>query len=57
MALEGANIFVCPSDFTMNTGKDHWEPLLRARAIENGCYVIAPGQIGKNRVFRLMDTQ
>lgn len=52
MALEGANIFVCPSDFTMNTGKDHWEPLLRARAIENGCYVIAPGQIGKKPRFQ-----
>ncbi len=46
MALEGANIIFVPADFTMNTGKDHWEPLLRARAIENGCYVVAPGQIG-----------
>ena len=46
MALEGAQILFTPADFTMNTGKDHWEPLLRARAIENGCYVIAPGQYG-----------
>lgn len=46
MVLEGANILFVPADFTMNTGKDHWETLLRARAIENGCYVVAPGQIG-----------
>lgn len=46
MTLEGANILFVPADFTMNTGKDHWEVLLRARAIENGCYVVAPGQIG-----------
>jgi predicted amidohydrolase len=46
MALEGAQILMAPADFVLNTGKDHWEPLLRARAIENGCYVIAPGQCG-----------
>lgn len=46
MALAGANIFLVPADFTLNTGKDHWEPILRTRAIENGCYVIAPGQFG-----------
>lgn len=46
MTLEGANVLFVPADFTMNTGKDHWEVLLRARAIENGCYVVAPGQIG-----------
>lgn len=46
MALQGAQIFITPANFTVNTGKDHWEVLLRARAIENGCYVIAPGQIG-----------
>ena len=52
MALEGAQILFAPADFTMNTGKDHWEPLLRARAIENGCYVIAPGQYGIKPKFQ-----
>lgn len=47
MALKGAQIFFTPASFTMPTGKDHWEPILRTRAIENGCYVLAPGQIGK----------
>lgn len=51
MALEGAQLFVVPANFTLATGKDHWLPLLRARAIENGCYVIAPGQIGKKPQF------
>lgn len=52
MALEGAQIFVVPANFTLNTGKDHWFPLLRARAIENSCYVIAPGQVGKKPQFQ-----
>ena len=51
MALKGADIFMTPADFTLNTGKDHWEVLLRARAIENGCYVIAPNQIGQKSKF------
>lgn len=42
----GADILLVPSAFTATTGKDHWEPLLRARAIENQAYVIAPGQHG-----------
>lgn len=46
MALQGAEILFCPSNFKTETGKDHWEALLRARAIENGCYVIAAAQIG-----------
>lgn len=46
MALEGTQIFFTPADFTLNTGKDHWEPILRARSIENGCYTISPGQCG-----------
>lgn len=46
MAARGAQILLTPASFTMPTGKDHWEPLLRARAIENGCYVVAAGQIG-----------
>jgi predicted amidohydrolase len=47
LAHRGANVLVVPSAFTMYTGKDHWEPLLRARAIENQSYVIAPAQIGE----------
>ena len=42
----GANVVTLPSAFTAPTGKDHWEPLLRARAIENQVFVIAPDQHG-----------
>lgn len=52
MALEGAQILFVPADFTLNTGKDHWETILRTRAIENGCYVIAPGQYGVKPKFQ-----
>lgn len=52
MALKGAEIFIASSNFTMNTGKDHWETILRTRAIENGCYVIAPGQCGIKPKFQ-----
>lgn len=51
MALDGAGLFVVPANFTVNTGKDHWETLLRARAIENECYVIAANQMGKKPKF------
>ena len=37
-----------PSAFTAYTGAAHWEVLLRARAVENGCFVIAPGQVGEH---------
>jgi nitrilase len=43
----GAQIIVLPAAFTLQTGKEHWEPLLRARAIETQCYVVAPGQEGR----------
>lgn len=46
MALRGAVISFVPSNFTVPTGRDHWEPLLRARAIENGQYVVAAATIG-----------
>jgi predicted amidohydrolase len=46
LALAGAEILAVPSNFTERTGRDHWEVLLRARAIENGAYVLAPAQIG-----------
>jgi nitrilase len=46
MADVGMEICVLPSAFTSLTGKAHWESLLRARAIENLCYIIAPDQGG-----------
>lgn len=46
LALRGASVLAIPSAFTLMTGRDHWEPLLRARAIENGCYVVAAGEQG-----------
>ena len=44
----GATLFTVPSAFTVTTGEAHWHTLLRARAIENLAYVIAPGQTGKH---------
>ena len=46
LALAGAEVLTVPANFTERTGRDHWEVLLRARAIENGAYVLAPSQIG-----------
>jgi len=46
LAVAGATIVTIPSAFTAHTGAAHWEPLLRARAIENQVYVIAPNQTG-----------
>ena len=46
MAQRGAVAAMVPSNFTVPTGRDHWAPLLRARAIENGQYVIAAATIG-----------
>jgi predicted amidohydrolase len=46
LALAGAEVLTVPSAFTARTGRDHWEVLLRARAIENAAYVLAPSQIG-----------
>ena len=43
---QGADVLCVPSAFTRPTGAAHWETLLRARAIENTCYVIAPAQTG-----------
>lgn len=48
LAKEGAQVVFIPSAFAFETGKDHWETLVRARAIENQFYVIAPNQTGKN---------
>jgi nitrilase len=49
---EGASIITVPSAFTHRTGEAHWETLLRARAIETQCFVIAPGQGGVHNVRR-----
>ena len=46
LAIAGAQVLLVPAAFTAHTGRDHWEPLLRARAIENQCYVVAAGQVG-----------
>ena len=47
MALRGAEIVFASACFNLFTGRDHWETILRARAIENQCYMIAPDGIGK----------
>lgn len=48
LVSKGAQIILVPSAFTALTGEAHWEPLLRARAIENQVYIVAPNQVGKN---------
>ena len=47
LALRGAEILAVPAAFTLQTGKDHWEILLRARAVENQAFVVAPAQWGQ----------
>jgi predicted amidohydrolase len=47
LAVRGARLITVPSAFTLATGKDHWEVLLRARAIENQVFVVAPNQVGQ----------
>jgi deaminated glutathione amidase len=46
LALRGARVITVPSAFTERTGRDHWEVLIRARAIEDQVFVVAAGQIG-----------
>ena len=48
LSAAGAQWFAVPSAFTVPTGRAHWEPLLRARAIENLSFVVAPGQWGRH---------
>jgi deaminated glutathione amidase len=48
LALRGAHVLMAPSAFTAFTGAAHWEVLLRARAVENGCFVVAPDQVGEH---------
>jgi len=52
LAQAGADILTIPAAFSQVTGAAHWEPLLRARAIETGCYVIAAAQTGTHRRTR-----
>jgi predicted amidohydrolase len=52
LASLGAQIVTIPSAFTLFTGKDHWEVLVRARAIENLAYVLAPAQVGRHSANR-----
>ena len=48
LVRQGCRILLVPSAFSLPTGKDHWEVLLRSRAIENQAYVIAPNQYGQH---------
>ena len=52
LAKAGAEVLTVPAAFSPVTGEAHWETLLRARAIETGCYVLAPAQCGDHRVSR-----
>jgi len=47
LAVRGARLVAVPSAFTLHTGKDHWEILLRARAVENQVFIVAAAQFGK----------
>jgi predicted amidohydrolase len=48
LTLDGARVIFHPSAFTLYTGKDHWEALIRARAIENQVFMVSPAQIGEH---------
>jgi deaminated glutathione amidase len=48
LAVRGARIITIPAAFTLPTTRDHWEVLVRARAIEDQCFVIAPNQVGEH---------
>lgn len=52
LAKSGANIIAVPAAFTAITGEAHWHTLLRARAIENGCYIVAAAQTGTHPGMR-----
>ena len=52
LAINGANIITVPSAFSTITGPMHWHALLKARAIETGCYIIAPAQTGTHECGR-----
>lgn len=52
LTQRGAEILVVPAAFSHSTGQSHWLPLLQARAIENGCFVVAPAQTGLHNSAR-----
>jgi deaminated glutathione amidase len=52
LSKQGAEVLFVPAAFTAYTGKDHWQVLLQARAIENTCYVLAPAQTGNHYAMR-----
>jgi deaminated glutathione amidase len=52
LAQAGADVIAVPSAFTVPTGKAHWHVLLRARAIETGCYILAAAQAGRHETGR-----
>ncbi|MBP0000623.1 MAG: carbon-nitrogen hydrolase family protein [Cyanobacteria bacterium SID2] len=52
LSRQGADLLFVPAAFTAYTGKDHWQILLQARAIENTCYAIAPAQTGRHYALR-----
>jgi len=52
MVVAGVDVIVLPASFTSVTGKAHWEPLVRARAVENLCYVVAAAQGGYHSTGR-----
>lgn len=52
LALRGAKLIFVPANYTLFTGKDHWEVVLRTRAIENQCFIVAPGQCGVKPSFQ-----
>lgn len=53
LASQGARMLAVPAAFTLHTGRDHWHVLLRARAIENLCYVLAAAQYGRHNPKRV----
>ncbi|HET9594896.1 MAG TPA: carbon-nitrogen hydrolase family protein [Anaeromyxobacteraceae bacterium] len=53
LSARGADLLTVPAAFTLYTGKDHWEVLLRARAVENLAYVLAPAQCGRHSANRV----
>jgi predicted amidohydrolase len=53
LSAAGAEVLTVPAAFTLHTGKDHWEVLLRARAVENTAFVIAPAQVGRHSEKRV----
>eukprot|EP00827_Trimyema_finlayi_P000917 TRINITY_DN1273_c0_g1_i2.p3 TRINITY_DN1273_c0_g1~~TRINITY_DN1273_c0_g1_i2.p3 ORF type:complete len:106 (+),score=34.05 TRINITY_DN1273_c0_g1_i2:269-586(+) len=53
MRSQGAQVFAIPAAFLSKTGEYHWEPLMKARAIENQCFVIASAQTGEHFAGRV----